>query len=131
MLAPITSLYAALLGLLIFLLAFRITRIRRREQIGSGSGGNEALRCAIRAHGNAVEYIPIALLLLLCLELNAGAHWLLHTAGILLVAARLLHAWGLSHSTGISFGRFTGTALTWLVITVLAALNIARLLPGG
>lgn len=124
--APVTAWYTALLGLLIVLLAIRVTMLRRRHHVGLGSGDNDALRLAIRAHANAIEYIPISLLLLLVLELNGGPHWLLHVFGITLVMARLLHAWGLSHSAGTSFGRFSGTALTWLVIMALAAINIMR-----
>ncbi len=126
MFAPVTALYAALLGLLIVLLAIRVTMLRRRYRVGVGCGDNDALRLAIRVHANAIEYIPISLLLLLALELNGGPYWLLHVSGITLVAARLLHAWGLSRSAGTSFGRSSGTALTWLVIMALAAINIVR-----
>jgi len=43
-----------------------------------------------------------------------------HASGILLVTSRVLHAWGLSHSPGRTFGRFYGTAGTWLVIIGLS-----------
>ncbi|MGH8283641.1 MAG: MAPEG family protein [Gammaproteobacteria bacterium] len=124
MIAPITALYAGLLALLILALAVRVVWLRNVHHVGLGTGGNEILGRAIRVHGNAVEYLPIALLLMLCLELDHGPHWLLHACGIVLIAARLLHAFGVSHSAGRSFGRAAGAAGTMLVIAVLAVVNI-------
>lgn len=124
----ITELYAALLAILIVCLALRIVFLRRRLRIGIGNGGDRTIAKAIRAHGNAVEYIPIALILMLLAELGGTTHWLLQTCGIVLVAARLLHAWGLSRHAGTSFGRATGTAGTWLVILLLAGVNLAHVI---
>lgn len=126
MIAPITALYTGLLGLLILAFALRVVWLRNVHHIGLGTGGNEALGRAVRVHGNAVEYLPIALLLMLCLELDHGMNWLLHVCGIALIAARLLHVWGISHSAGRSFGRVAGVTGTVLVITVLAVINIAQ-----
>ncbi|HXS73381.1 MAG TPA: MAPEG family protein [Rhodanobacteraceae bacterium] len=118
----ITGLYAALGALLIFGLALRVMRLRHKLKIGLGSGGEEGLARAIRAHANAVEYLPIALLLLLIVELNETRAWLLHLFGVTLIVARILHALGLSARSGYSFGRFVGTALTMLVILAMALL---------
>ena len=46
----------------------------------------------IRAHANAAEYVPLALLLLLILELNQTQPMLLHVFGCVLIAGRILHA---------------------------------------
>ena len=51
---------------------------------------------AQRAQANFIEYVPIALLLLAVAESQGLTGWLLHTSGVILVLARLLHAWGLS-----------------------------------
>lgn len=118
--APITALYAGLLALLLIALASRIPLLRRKHRIGIGSGGNADLSLAIRVHGNAIEYIPAGLILLLIAELNGMPPWFLHLAGGAFFLARIMHALGLSSSAGHSHGRFFGTALTWLVITVLA-----------
>jgi len=118
----ITGLYAALGALLIFGLALRVMRLRHKLKIGLGSGGEEGLARAIRAHANAVEYLPIALLLLLIVELNETRAWLLHLFGVTLIVARILHALGLSARSGYSFGRLVGTALTMLVILAMALL---------
>jgi len=118
----VTGLYAALGALLVFALALRVMSLRHSRKVGLGTGGDESLARAIRAHANAVEYLPIALLLLLILELNQTRVWLLHVFGIVLIVARILHALGLSARSGYSFGRFVGTALTMLVILAMALL---------
>jgi uncharacterized membrane protein YecN with MAPEG domain len=80
-----------------------------------GHGDIEPLNRAIRAHGNATEYIPAALVGLVTLALfdPATPLWLLHAAGICLTAGRILHAVGLSTST-INAGRVIGIMLTWV-----------------
>lgn len=118
--APITALYGSLLALLVIALASRIPLLRRKHRVGIGHGRNDELALAIRVHGNAIEYVPLALLLLLIAELQGMAAWGLHLAGSALFLARILHAIGLGRSAGTSGGRFIGTALTWTVVIVLA-----------
>ena len=119
----ITGFYAALATLLVLVLAARIVWLRNVRKIGLGDGGDRQLARAIRAHANAVEYLPLALLLLLILELQHTAALWLNVFGIALIVARVLHAFGLSGSSGYSFGRGVGTVLTWLVM--LAMLGLA------
>jgi uncharacterized membrane protein YecN with MAPEG domain len=113
---PVTSLYAALAVLLLIALAARVSPLRRRHRVGLGTGGEEVLSRAVRAHGNAAENIPVAILLLLLLELQGTATALLHIFGGSFLLSRFLHAWGLSQSSGLSFGRFYGMILTWLAM---------------
>jgi uncharacterized membrane protein YecN with MAPEG domain len=108
---PLTGLYAALCALIVLALALR----------GIGDGGDRRLARAIRVHGNAVEYVPLALILMLVVELGGAGHALVHGCGIALVAARLAHAFGLARSAGASPGRLIGTTVTFAVIAVLAA----------
>lgn len=122
MIPEITALYAALLVLWQIFLGFRISILRKKHQVGVGSGGNLELNVAVRCHGNAVETIPVAILLILIAELNGASTVLLHGAGIAFLAGRILHAWGLTRTQGnISFGRFAGMLLTWLVFLILAS----------
>jgi uncharacterized protein len=58
--------------------------------------------------------------LLALLELAGSPSRWLWALGSLLLLARLLHAWGLSLGSGASFGRYWGTALTWMVLMALA-----------
>jgi uncharacterized membrane protein YecN with MAPEG domain len=122
MILPVTSLFAGLAAILVIGLAARIPPMRRRFRVGIHSGQNEALARAIRVHGNAVEYVPLGLLLLGLLEIQSvGAAWLYSLGGVLM-AGRLLHAFGLGRSAAYSLGRFWGTALTWLSILTMAGM---------
>lgn len=118
--APITSLYGAAAGVLLLLLSWLVVRARWRYGTSLGTGTEPTMIRAVRVHGNFVEYVPLALLLLLLTELNGLPAWFLHAAGVLLLTCRALHAWGLGTTPGRSFGRFYGTAGTWLVILALS-----------
>jgi uncharacterized protein len=118
----ITGIYAAIAALLVLLLALRVTLGRRSSKVGIGDGGDSGLARHIRVHANAIEYLPLALLLLLILELNQTQPLLLHVFGCVLIAARLIHAFGLSMSSGNSPGRAIGFGLTWLAIAAMALL---------
>jgi len=118
----ITALYAALSTLLILLLAGRVIAYRLKHKIGLGDADDAELRRRIRAHGNAIEYVPLGLLLLLLLELDQTAPLLLHVFGILLLLARAAHAWGVSHRSGMSNGRLVGVVTTIGVIALMALL---------
>lgn len=122
----ITALYAGLAGLLLLVLAVLVVARRRSAKIGLGVRDDRELERRVRAHGNAAEYVPIALLLLLVAELSGlGSSWL-HAAGIALVGSRVAHAFGLTRSAGTSPGRFVGTLGTWLVILALSGWLVAR-----
>lgn len=122
--APVTALYASLSALLIVVLGMLVVRQRIRTRTSLGTGETPALECAVRAHANTIEYVPIALLLMLIAELNHGPALMLHRYGIALIAARLVHACGISLTPKPNLGRLVGTALTWMVIVGLAAVDI-------
>ena len=126
MVPMITALYAGLCGLLLLGLAVLVVARRRSARIGIGVSDDRELERRVRAHGNAAEYVPIALLLLLVAEMSGlGGTWL-HLAGITLVASRLAHAFGLTRSAGSTPGRFVCTLGTWIVILVLSGWLVAR-----
>ncbi len=126
MIAPVTSLYASLLGLLLLYLAYRIVKVRRSQKVGLGTGGDEAVEHAMRVMGNAVEYVPMALILIALLEINNTPPWMIHIYGGTLLASRLYHLQGFGGNTGISRGRYFGTLGTWLVIALAALTNIVH-----
>jgi len=122
----IATLYTALSALLMLGLAGRVAKFRHSRRVGLGDGGDATLARHIRVHGNAVENLPMALLLLLLLELSGvPAPWL-HGFGIALLAGRLLHAFGLGRHSGASPGRFIGTTLTWLSMLGMAVWLLVR-----
>lgn len=121
-LAMITPIYAGLIGLLIVFLAWRIVRLRVNHQVGLGDGGQKDLMRAVRVHANLIEYAPVAILLLLLVEMLGFSAMAVHGLGLLLLVARVLHAYGLTHSSTISFGRKWGTVLTWAMMTIASVL---------
>ena len=131
MTVPVTSMYASLCALLIIALSYLVSRQRKRFKVGLGSAERPEIEQAMRVQANAVEYIPITLVLLLAYELNGGPAWAVHLFGAVLFVSRILHAWGFSHSAGVSFRRYAGTAGTWLTIVALAVVNLLRAALGA
>ncbi len=121
----ITSIYASLSALLIVKLALSVIKLRRKNRVSVGDGGNEPLQLAIRAHANAVEWIPITLLLLLTLELNGAPTILIHILGATLLIGRILHAMGLPANDLKK--RVLGMRITIYLLIGLAVLNILSL----
>ncbi len=121
----VSVIYIALAGLLIVKLSLNVIALRRQHRVSVGDGGHEALMLAIRTQANATEYLPIALLLLVGLELNHAPKLLLHGLGILLLAGRCLHAFGLSKS--VMNYRVLGMQITLFWIIGVAVLNLVFL----
>ena len=124
----ISGIYAGLCGVLLLLLSAQVVGLRRKFQVGIGSGGQEELQRAIRVQANFIEYTPITLVLLVLAELQGASPWLLHATGLLLVVGRALHATGLRRSAGRTFGRFYGTLSTWLALILLIGMNLSAIL---
>lgn len=118
----ITPIYAGLLAFVYFLLSWRIISMRGPGGPSFGDGGDPVLLRRIRAHGNFAEYVPFLLVMIALLELGHQPAWLLHSLGATLVLARLLHGYALSFTAGFKFGRFWGTALTFLLLLVCGGL---------
>lgn len=66
---PVSATYVGIHALIALYFAFRVTMMRRKTGVGFGDAGNEELQRAIRVQGNNLEYVPIALLLILVLEI--------------------------------------------------------------
>jgi uncharacterized membrane protein YecN with MAPEG domain len=126
----ITGLYAALLGLLLLALSAQVVRLRMRYRVALGTGQHRLVERAVRAHGNFTEYAPLALLLLALLEMNLLPGWALHALGVALLAARALHAWGLSQEPEVLRWRSVGTGLTFAVLLVQSAALLGLVLAG-
>jgi len=121
----VSVLYACICALILIRLSLIVIRLRRLHKISLGDGRKEDLRRAIRAQGNATEYMPIALLLLFALELNQAPMWLVHLSGFAFVAGRLMHAFALPDMV-MKF-RVLGMQITILTILALVVLNLVFL----
>ncbi|MEM9764073.1 MAG: MAPEG family protein [Pseudomonadota bacterium] len=132
---PVTALYAGLLGLWLIGLSVAVIRLRWRHRVSLGDGGVAALERACRAHGNAVETIPITLIMLGLAEGLGTPAVLLHLFGLGLLVGRVLHgAYFFVDRPGLGL-RQMGMGLTFLVMGALAiglvAHSLAMLLTGG
>ena len=124
---PITSLFAALLALLLIGLSMRVGVLRYQKKIWLLDGGDNTLARATRVQGNFVEYVPIALLLIALLELASAPSLLLWCLGAGLLLSRLTHALGLSINER-SIARGLGANGTFLVMLISASWLLWRYL---
>jgi uncharacterized membrane protein YecN with MAPEG domain len=122
----------ALLGTLLFVLGWNVSRIRgSRGDTGDQfpSAPDDALFVAIRAHGNASEYVPTLAVLILVVGLRDPAVWMLVVA-VIAVVSRYTHAIGIL-TTGdmkkesvVRFAGAVGTILSGIALSVAAVLVI-------
>jgi len=116
----ITAFYAALLAALFLLLSIRVIGWRRVHRVELGDGDNRELLRRMRVHANFAEYVPFTLLLMALAESMAPPRPLLHLVGLILVAGRILHAYGLSQTPQILRYRVWGMSLTFTALGIAA-----------
>ncbi|WP_379971918.1 MAPEG family protein [Edwardsiella ictaluri] len=124
----ISALYVVLGALLLVMFSWQVVRLRMLYRVSYGDGGFYELQTAIRIHGNAVEYIPIAAILLVMMEMNGARVWMLHLCGVLLLLGRLMHAWGLRQHE--MQWRRSGMSATYLSLLLMVVANLYYL-PWG
>ena len=110
------------IGLLILMmlgLKIYVGGSRARLKLPSGETSPEFNR-ATRVQLNAVEDVPILMVGIAGLALLGMPSWYIHMCGLVLLVARILHAYGLASSSGFSIGRFAGTMGTLLVYLAVA-----------
>lgn len=113
------AIYTALNALILLVLSYNVGRHRdRTDSLTPGAMGDDILMRAIRAHGNAAEYMPLALLMLLLLALLGAPLLLIHALGAGFTAGRVFHACGMFREKHPNAVRFTGNLLTGLVYLI-------------
>lgn len=111
------ALWSGLLILIFVALSIRVSLNRRHHKVSMGHGGNAELTAVSRAFGNAAEYVPLSVILLILMAVLGFPTWSLHAIGGALFLGRALHPMGLS--TGLPRpGRVAGMALTWLPLII-------------
>jgi uncharacterized membrane protein YecN with MAPEG domain len=120
----ITLLYAGLLALMAIGLAAIPGSMRGKLGVSVGDGGNPELLLAMRRHGNFVESVPLAIILMGLLEMNGLGSTTLHVFGVVLIAARICHAVGLKGDTITNALRGIGAGATALLTAVMAIWGI-------
>lgn len=122
----VTPLYAAFFGMLLVALSWRIQLLRKTQNGRMNENGHSQMTAATRAYDHLLEYTPMALLLMLLLEIEGTSAPVLHALGLTLVAARLLHLKGIKAPTGQSPLRTFATRLTWAQIVAASLLCVAQ-----
>ncbi|NTS77057.1 MAPEG family protein [Catenovulum sp. SM1970] len=123
----ITSIFAALLGLLFIKLSINTIKLRKKNRVIVGDGGHTALSKAMRAHGNFAEYTPFALVLIYLVEQNyVGNTWLVIILGSLLFLGRIIHACGISQVKENFRFRVVGMGLTFSVLLTACAVLLVK-----
>lgn len=112
---PVTALYTSILTVLAFLLAQHVIKTRARTAITLGDRGDDRLLEASRRQMNFVENVPLTLILMLLAEAGGAASTHLHIAGAVLVAARLIHPFGITVTRAAHPLRIGGAVATNLV----------------
>lgn len=115
------ALWTGLHLLLLLVLSVLVVRQRQRHKVALGDEGIPELARAIRAFGNATEYVPAALAGLAVLAVVEAPTLAIHITGLLLFVGRVLHAVGLSRSGAATFPRALGILLTWLAYVFASA----------
>lgn len=114
--AAVVAFYIALNALIIVALAIKTAMTRGKTKTLIGDGGRDDMLGAMRAHGNAVEFAPITLLVLLGLASLGASLTLLHVLGAGLTISRIFHAAGLLKTTGVSLERMVGAGLGFITL---------------
>jgi uncharacterized membrane protein YecN with MAPEG domain len=125
---PVTLLYGGLTALLLTVLGLAVSlgRLTAGKGIGAALEGDLVRR--VRAHGNAAEWAPLGLLLLLVLELSGLGRQPLHLLGGVLFAGRVVHALGVYRR--VSALVTGGAAITYTVTGSMACGALARHFQG-
>ena len=128
---PVTSLAAAILGLIYIALTFRVVQARGRNNASLGDGGGiipagqehtAPLLVAARSHANFAEYVPLGLILIGLVEADGTRKWFVFLLAALLVIGRVAHPLGMGRKIPNPY-RASGIALTASAI-LLASLTL-------
>ena len=87
----VTLIFAAIFGFMHVVFTLRVGNYRFKSKISLGDGGDRELLKRVRAQGNFIENVPIALLLILLNDLDGAEDSTLMLMGPILLISRLTH----------------------------------------
>ncbi|MFQ3368567.1 MAG: putative membrane protein YecN with MAPEG domain [Methylophilaceae bacterium] len=120
----ITALYASLLAFIYIKLSTNVIELRRLHKISLGHKNHKDLEQSIRAQANFIEYVPLGLILLSCLEINKIHPVIVFLLGGLLLVGRFLHAKSFTMPNIDQSKRVQGMKFTFWSIRLMAAMLI-------
>lgn len=112
-----TPIYIAILGLLFLPFTLRVGLYRVKAKILIGTGDDPELVRRTRGQANFIETVPMALFLLIAMEMLGASDLWLHALGIALVLGRVAHYLGLTELAPLQF-RVVGMLVTLITILV-------------
>jgi uncharacterized membrane protein YecN with MAPEG domain len=115
------ALWASLHIFLMLVLSVMVVRLRQKHRVALGDDGIPELARAIRAFGNAAEYVPAGLAAIAVLAVVGAPPLAVHIVGFLLFSGRIAHAMGLTNSGGASIPRAIGIVGTWIAYVFAGA----------
>jgi len=127
--AHAAALWVGLHLILLLVLSVLVVRQRRAHGVGLGDADIPQLAQAVRAFGNATEYVPAGLIAIVTLAVVGAPPMIVHLTGLTLLLGRAAHAVGLSRSGGASIGRTAGVVLTWLAYILGAVTLVFYAIP--
>ena len=129
MLLTTTTLYALPLIAVWLVLWIRVTMIRSAMGCSIGDAGDPRLLLKIRQHGNFIEWVPLALLLMILAEAQGTDALWLNLAGALLLIGRVAHPFGLRVDNAGHPLRYVGNG-TNILATLILAVALLGVLTG-
>jgi uncharacterized membrane protein YecN with MAPEG domain len=117
LLLNITPIYVAALGLVFIVLTMRAGLYRAKTKIYLGVGDDPEMLRRMRGQANFVETVPIAIFLIVIMEVLGASDIWLHGLGGTLLVSRIAHYLGLTQLAPPSF-RVVGMTATLVIILV-------------
>ncbi len=114
----VSPIYIGIVGLLAIYLSFKVSLKRLKHKVSTGDGDNSHLFKSIRVHANYIENAPLAMILLLVIELQGAPTWMVHLLGLAFVFGRILHVYGLGSHPQIPMARTAGSSVTLIYLLV-------------
>ena len=90
-LLSVSPIYVALLGLVFIVITMRVGLYRLQNKINIGNGDDPELLRRVRGQGNFIETVPMALFILIVMEVMGASDTWLHILGAALLLGRISH----------------------------------------
>lgn len=117
------GIYAALNTIILMWLTTATGQLRRRYKVLIGDGGVPHMIRILRGHANAIENIPMMMVLLIIAAALGTPVYVLHLLGIVFTVGRAIHALHFIQEHGASWQRMAGFGLSFLAL-LLATLGV-------
>lgn len=115
------GIYTALNMAILLWIAAETGRLRGKYKVFIGDGGVKHLIRIIRGHANAIENMPVFLIMLLVAALLGMPVLAVHVLGLVFTVGRASHAWHFIQEDAPRWQRGGGFALSFLAQLVLLA----------